>query len=76
MSHYTKADGTRRWFADISDAIEQSHPELANTHIRTQLSALGLYDEFRSGTTPVALPYTFTGCPRPCDLRTLNLSLT
>ena len=64
MSYYTKPDGTRRYFADVSDSIEREFPELANKHIRVQLDALGLLDEIMQGETPVALPYTFTGCTR------------
>jgi len=60
MSYYLKQDGTRRYFKEISDRIEKEFPDLIGKHIFTQLDALGLFEEFSKGETPVGLPYSFS----------------
>lgn len=60
MSYYIKADGTHRTFAEISQRIKYSFPDLVGKHIFVQLDALGLREEFRLSETPHALPYSFS----------------
>lgn len=51
--------GTRYTYAEIADRIRREAPQTLGQHIFAQLRAIGLYDEFRNGTTPCGLPFTF-----------------
>lgn len=60
--YFTRQDGVMIFYEDIAQAIKTLHPELVGHHIFEQITALGLFDEFRNGQTPCSLPYSFTGC--------------
>jgi hypothetical protein len=60
MSYFRTQTGRKVLYKDIAQAIETLHPRYRGKHIFEQLEALGLYGEFRRGTTPCGLPYSFS----------------
>lgn len=61
--YFLGATGTRYDYSDIADRIRQNAPQTLGKHIFVQLEALGLLREFRDGTTPCGLPFTFAENP-------------
>jgi hypothetical protein len=62
--YFRGASGIRYTYAEIADRIRKDAPETLGEHISVQLEAIGLLAEFRGGTTPCGLPYTFADEPR------------
>jgi len=60
MSYFRTETGRKVYYRDIAQAIDTLHPQQRNKHIFQQLEVLGLYSEFRRGTTPCGLPYSFS----------------
>jgi len=60
MSYFRTETGRKVYYHDIAQAIDTLHPQQRNKHIFKQLEVLGLYGEFRRGTTPCGLPYSFS----------------
>lgn len=58
--YFTGKSGGKTFYTSIATMIRERHPRLVGKHIFQQLLALGLYDEFRGGTTPYGLPYSFS----------------
>lgn len=44
---------------DIRRHLQRHHPAMLGRHVREQIEALGLVDEFEGGTVLIQLPYTF-----------------
>lgn len=59
--YFTRNDHRMIFYEDISRAIQTLHPELVGKHIFVQLEALGLYEDFMTGSTPCQLSYSFSG---------------
>jgi hypothetical protein len=62
-NYFRDATGRRYPYADIADRIRKQAPHTLGKHISEQLEAIGLLDEFRNGTTPCGLPYSFASDP-------------
>ncbi len=58
--YFTGASGGKHYYAALAELIGERHPELRGKHIFQQLETLGLLDEFRRGTTPYGLPFSFS----------------
>ncbi|KAA3652176.1 MAG: hypothetical protein DWQ11_12240 [Proteobacteria bacterium] len=55
--------GQIRWYYHLDDIrkhLKRHHPAMLGRHVREQIEALGLLDEFDGGTVLIQLPYTFT----------------
>lgn len=52
--------GREYTFAEIGRRIREEHPKLVGAPALLQLNYLALREEFDGGTTPVALPYSFS----------------
>ena len=58
--HWRGDDNRAHYFGEMKRRIAEEHPTLIGKHIFEHLAALGLYDEFMRGSTPVGLPYSFS----------------
>ncbi|MFL5285236.1 MAG: hypothetical protein ACJ8AW_30735 [Rhodopila sp.] len=64
-NYFTAASGRRYTYAEIADRIRGEAPHTLGEHIFVQLEAIGLLEEFRNGSTPCGLAYTFAEKPHP-----------
>lgn len=58
--YFRGASGRVYAFADLAARIRAERPDLVRAWLVLQLGALSLEDEFNGGTTPYALPYSFS----------------
>jgi hypothetical protein len=58
--YFRGKSGTLYYYGWLGDEIEAQFPDLMGRHIREQIEALGLLEEFDGGESPCSLPYTFT----------------
>lgn len=58
--YFRGKSGNLYYYGWLSDEIDDRFPQLRGKHIREQVEALGLLDEFDGGESPCSLPYSFT----------------
>lgn len=59
MPYFIGKSGERYAYDDVAKLICDKAPETLGEHIRIQLAAIGLLEEFDGGVTPCGLPFAF-----------------
>lgn len=71
VPYFCGPTGTRYSYVEVADRIRKEARHTLGKHIFVQLEAIGLLDEFQSGTTPCGLPSTFA-----CAAKRVEKTLT
>lgn len=62
--HFAGPDGRKHRFVHLAERIRLERPDLVGRPAQLQLLELGLFDDFRAGTSPFGLPASLSDCDR------------